>query len=106
VPKKKKVNCKETYEYNKEALLAKVKADPDFLLTKGQLMVLYPWMTGNFIKHKISKRCRNPMPANTDYGRPRFIYNQVDAYLNNPKHQEDYFKEERRSKNGKIGKIG
>ena len=31
---------------------------------------------------------------------------KVDAYLNNPKHQEDYFKEERRIKNCKIGKIG
>ena len=48
-------------------------------------MVLYPWMTGNFIKHKISKRCKIKCQCDTNYGRPRFIYNQVDAYLNNPK---------------------
>jgi hypothetical protein len=45
------------------------------------------------------------MPCDRRYGRPRFIYNQVDAYLNNPKVQDDYFKEERESKKGKIGKI-
>ena len=106
MPKKKKINCKETYEYNKETLLAKVKADPNFLLTKGQLMILYPWMTSNYIKHATSDRCAGPkMPCRRIGNKPFFVYNQVDAWLNDPKNQEDYFKRERERKKGKISKI-
>ena len=57
-------------------------------------MILYPWMTSNFIKHKISKDAQilNALQIQEYGNKPRFVYNQVDAYLNNPKNQEDYFK--------------
>ena len=97
---------KETYSYNKQDLEKKIKDFPNFKLNKAQLMILFPWMTSNFIKHKTSERCAGVKMPCTRYGnKPFFIYNQVDAWLNNPKNQEDYFKEERQSKKGKISKI-
>ena len=97
---------KETYTYNKAELEKKLKENANYLLTKGQLMVLFPWMTSNYIKHATSDRCAGPkMPCRRIGNKPFFVYNQVDAWLNDPKNQEDYFKEERQSKKGKISKI-
>ena len=96
----------ETYCYNKAELEKKLKENANFLLTKGQLMVLYPWMTSNYIKHATSDRCAGPkMPCRRIGNKPFFVYNQVDAWLNDPKNQEDYFKRERERKKGKISKI-
>ena len=45
-------------------------------------MILFPWMTSNFIKHKTSERCAGVKMPCTRYGnKPFFIYNQVDAWL-------------------------
>ena len=96
---------KETYSYNKQDLEKKVKDNPTFLLNKAQLMILYSWMTSNFIKHATSDRAAYRMPCKRIGNKPFFVLNQVDAYLNNPKAQEDYFKEERSRKKGKISKI-
>ena len=69
-------------------------------------MVLFPWMTSNYIKHATSDRCAGPkMPCRRIGNKPFFVYNQVDAWLNDPKNQEDYFKRERERKKGKISKI-
>ena len=96
----------ETYCYNKAELEKKLKENANFLLTKGQLMILYPWMTSNYIKHATSDRCAGPkMPCRRIGNKPFFVYNQVDAWLNDPKNQEDYFKRERERKKGKISKI-
>ena len=97
---------KETYTYNKAELEKKLKENANFLLSKGQLMVLFPWMTSNYIKHATSDRCAGPkMPCRRIGNKPFFVYNQVDAWLNDPKNQEDYFKRERERKKGKISKI-
>lgn len=97
---------KETYSYNKAELEKKLKENANFLLTKGQLMVLFSWMTSNYIKHATSDRCAGPkMPCRRIGNKPFFVYNQVDAWLNDPKNQEDYFKRERERKKGKISKI-
>ena len=71
-----------TYCYDKKKLLEIITANPKFLINKAQLMILYPWMTSNFIKHKTSPRCNNKMPCERIGNKPFFIYNQVDAYVN------------------------
>ena len=103
MPKKKRRI--ETYCYNKAELEKRVKDFAGYKLNKAQLMILYPWMTSNYIKHAISPRAKYRMPCDYHGNKPFFIVNQVDAYLNNPKAQEDYFKKERESKKGKISKI-
>ena len=97
---------KETYTYNKAELEKKLKENANYLLTKGQLMVLFPWMTSNYIKHATSDRCAGPkLPCRRIGNKPFFVLNQIDAWLNDPKNQEDYFKRERERKKGKISKI-
>ena len=104
--KKPKQIKQKQYAYNAEELKEKIKQNPNYKLNKAQLMLLYTWMTSNFIKHRTSPRCNAPMPHVRYGNKPFFIYNQVDAYLNNPRYQEDYFKEEREGIKGKIGKTG
>lgn len=74
----------ERYNYNREELLQKVKANPSLKLNSGQLMLLIPHLTRNFIKHRCSPRCKYPMPHSREGNKPFFILNQVDAYLKNP----------------------
>ena len=96
----------ETYCYNKEELQKKLEKNANYLLNKAQLMIMFDWMTSNFIKHATSDRCAGPkMPCRRIGNKPFFVYNQVDAWLNDPKNQEDYFKRERERKKGKISKI-
>ena len=96
----------ETYCYNKEELQKKLEKNANYLLNKAQLMIMFDWMTSNFIKHATSDRCAGPqMPCRRIGNKPFFVYNQVDAWLNDPKNQEDYFKKERERKKGKISKI-
>ena len=93
-----------TYCYDKKKLLEITKANPQFLINKAQLMMIYPWMTANFIKHKTSPRCENRMPCERRGGnKPFFILNQIDAYLNNPKTEKP---KEQEGNKGKIGKAG
>ena len=96
----------ETYCYNKEELQKKLKNNANYLLNKAQLMIMFDWMTSNFIKHSTSDRyAGTQMPCRRIGNKPFFVYNQVDAWLNDPKNQEDYFKRERERKKGKISKI-
>ena len=81
--KKKLINItKVTYVYTKENLLENINANPKMYVNKAQLMILFPWMTSNFIKHRTSPRSKHPMPVHRVGGKPLFIYNQVDAYVN------------------------
>ena len=81
--KKKLINItKVTYVYSKEGLLENIKANPRMKINKGQLQILFPWMTSNFIKHRTSPRCKDKMPCERIGNKPFFIYNQVDAYIN------------------------
>ena len=93
-----------TYCYDKKKLLEIITANPKFLINKAQLMILYPWMTSNFIKHKTSPRCNNKMPCERIGNKPFFIYNQVDAHLNNK--SIDKKSEEQEGQKGKIGIVG
>ena len=95
-----------TYCYNKTKLLELIKENPQFLINKAQLMLLYPWMTSNFIKHKTSPRCSKSlrMPCERRGNKPFFILNQVDAFLNKSDKIEK--PEEQKSEKGKIGKAG
>jgi len=72
------------YNYNKADLLDKLKSDPTFLINKAQLMIMFPWMTSNYIKHQTSPRAKFKMPIKRIGNKPFFIYNQVFAYVNNP----------------------
>jgi len=97
--------CNITYCYDKKKLEELTKANPGFLINKAQLMILYPWLTSNFIKHKTSPRCKNKMPCQRKGNKPFFILNQVDAYLNKaePKPEKE---EEREGKKGNLGNAG
>lgn len=70
--------------YNAIELREILKTNPGFKLNKNQILILFPDLTSNFIKHYTSPRCteQNRMPHDRRNGKPVFIYNQVDAYLN------------------------
>ena len=71
------------YNYNKADLLDKLKSDPTFLINKAQLMIMFPWMTSNYIKHATSPRAKFKMPIKKIGNKPFFILNQVVAFVNN-----------------------
>lgn len=73
-----------TYTYDREELIKKLQENPSLKINSGQLIVLFPHLTLNYIKHRVSVRCKFPMPHTREGGKPFFIFNQVDAYLSNP----------------------
>jgi len=75
---------RDTYNYNRDQLLETIKNNPSFKVNVNQLMIIFPHLTRNFIKHAASPRAKYRMPHVRVGNKPFFIVNQVDAYLNNP----------------------
>ena len=97
-PKKKLINVTNvSYNYNKKTLLEKIKSDPTFLINKAQLMIMFPWMNSNYIKHATSPRAKFKMPIKRIGNKPFFILNQVVAFVNNP--------QETKEKNTDVTKV-
>ena len=89
-------------EYDLKALLEKIKADPTFLINKAQLMIMFPWMTSNYIKHATSPRAKFKMPIKRIGHKPFFILNQVLAYVNNPQETKEENTEVKKVKPFKV----
>ncbi len=101
------------YNYNAAELKEILQRDPSFQLNKNQILILFPNLTSNFIKHYTSPRCKDEdrMPCGRKRnGKPYFIYNQVDAYIhkfNQPLIQENsVHSEEPEGNKGKIRQTG
>lgn len=107
------------YNYNAAELKEILKSNPGFKLNKNQILKLFPDLTSNFIKHYTSPRCKEEhrMPCDRRNGKPVFIFNQVDAYLNPPKKEQSTNGQNnslsnitsfqsKKGKKGKISKIG
>ena len=102
------------YNYNAAELREILQRNPGFELNKNQILILFPNLTSNFIKHYTSPRCKEEyrMPCERRInGKPYFIFNQVDAYIhrfnNQPLIQENPNNSpDPQGNQGKIRKTG